>query len=240
MTRRVFRCVALVTASLTVASCGYTTRKARAEGHPKPRQVVAHIPVVMFLGDSYTTGRLGQIPEETYAAYTARALGWQVIIGGYRGTGFVAKGSVGKTFADLFDEQLAWRPKPDLVIVSGGHNDRKHAPLAVAAAARQLLTTIERRWTKARVLLIGPMWGGDPEPDVLAVDDALKVVAMEQRVPYIDPLRERWITGNRREHTGNAEQYILPDGTHPSVEGARYISNLLVEDLRRIKLDEPK
>lgn len=238
MTRRVLRCVAAVAASLAVASCGYTTRKARAEGHPKPHPV--HVPVVMFLGDSYTTGRLGQIPEQTYAADTARALGWQVIIGGYRGTGFVAKGSVGKAFGALFDEQLGWRPEPDMVIVSGGHNDRLHSPLAVAEAARQLVTTIQQRWTKTHVLLVGPMWGGDPKADVLAIADAIKIVAQEKRVPFIDPLRERWITGNRREGTGNAGRYILPDGTHPTIEGARYISGLLVEDLRRIDLSEPE
>jgi lysophospholipase L1-like esterase len=237
MRRRVFRCVAAVAALLAVAGCGGTARKARADGSPKPRPVRA--PVVMFLGDSYTTGKLGQLPERTYAAETARALGWQVILGGYRGTGFVAKGHVGKTFAVLFDEQLAWRPAPDLVIVSGGHNDRLHSPAVVAEAAKRLFTTIQQRWTGARLVVLGPMWGGDPVPEVIAIRDALAGVAQEQHLTFIDPLGERWITGDRTLGTGNAQSYILPDGTHPTVEGARYIAGRLVTDLRRLNLAKP-
>lgn len=193
----------------------------------------------MFLGDSYTTGRLGQIPELTYAADTARTLGWQVIIGGYRGTGFVAEGHVHKNFLDLFTEQLAWRPAPDLVIVSGGHNDRFHSPQSVAEQATELLTTIRHTWTGTRLVLMGPMWGGDPTREVANVRDTLAGVASEEHVPFIDPLREHWITGDRVQGTGNAPMYILHDGIHPTTEGARYIAGRLVADLRTLKLAKP-
>ena len=238
MSRRVVCGVAAVAALLASAGCGGAGRRARADSsatRPQPR----HAPVVMFLGDSYTTGRLGQVPELTYAADTARTLGWQVILGGYRGTGFVAEGHIHKNFADLFTEQLAWRPAPDLVIVSGGHNDRYHSPESVAEAARQLLTTIQYTWTGTRLLLIGPMWGGDPTRPVEEVRDALAGVASEQRVPFIDPLRERWITGDRVQGTGNAPMYILRDGIHPSTAGAHYIAGRLVADLRALKLAKP-
>jgi lysophospholipase L1-like esterase len=241
MRRRVVCGVATVTAAaalLASAGCGGTARRARADSPPtKPGS--RHTPLVMFLGDSYTTGRLGQIPELTYAADTARTLGWQVIIAGYRGTGFVAKGHIGKNFLDLFVEQLAWRPAPDLVIVSGGHNDQLHSPEAVAEGARQLLTTIQHTWAGTRLLVVGPMWGGDPTPPVEDVRDAIEGVAGEQHVPFIDPLRERWITGDRVQGTGNAPMYILRDGIHPSTSGARYIATRLVADLRTLKLAKP-
>ena len=189
MTRRVVCGVAAVAAVLASAGCGgTTTRRARADsslGESRP----VRPSVVMFLGDSYTTGRLGQIPELTYAGDTARTLGWQVVIGGYRGTGFVARGSVHKTFLDLFHEQLAWRPRPDLVIVSGGHNDRFHSPQAVAESATELLITIRRTWGGTRLLLIGPMWGdGEPTRAVEDVRDVLAGVAGQQHVPFVDPL----------------------------------------------------
>jgi lysophospholipase L1-like esterase len=243
MRRRVVCSVAAVAALLATAGCGGTARRARADSSPTTTQAPGrthHTPVVMFLGDSYTTGRYGQIPELTYAADTARTLGWQVILGGYRGTGFVAKGHVHKDFADLFAEQLAWRPAPDLVIVSGGHNDRAHSPEEVATSARHLLTKIQHTWTSGvRIVLMGPMWGGDPIPSVEDVRDALAGVAAEQQVPFIDPLRERWITGDRVQGTGNAPMYILHDGIHPSTAGARYISTRLVADLRKLKLAKP-
>jgi lysophospholipase L1-like esterase len=239
MTRRVVSSVVAVAALLASAGCGgATTRKARADSPPHASRS-SRPPVVMFLGDSYTTGRLGQIPELTYAADTARTLGWQVIIGGYRGTGFVAEGQVRKNFLDLFNEQLAWRPAPDLVIVSGGHNDRVHPPEAVAESATELLMTIRNTWSAARLLLVGPMWGGDPTRDVEDIRDALSGVAGQQHVPIIDPLREHWITGNVAKGTGNAPTYILRDGIHPTSAGARYIAARLVADLRELKLARP-
>jgi lysophospholipase L1-like esterase len=241
MRRRVVCGVAAIAALLASAGCGGTARRARADNAPSSSPQPHRTPVVMFLGDSYTTGRYDQIPELSYAADTARTLGWQVIIGGYRGTGFLAKGSVHKDFATLFAEQLAWRPAPDLVIVSGGHNDRNHAPESVAVAARQLLTTIQRTWTGGvRVLVVGPMWGGgDPDPSVQDVRDALASVAAGQHMPFIDPLKERWITGDHDDGTGNAPMYILNDGVHPTTAGARYISTRLVADLRRLNLTDP-
>jgi lysophospholipase L1-like esterase len=239
MRRRVVCGVAAVAALLASAGCGGAARRARAESSPA-EPPPHHTPVVMFLGDSYTTGRYDQIPELTYAADTARTLGWQVIIGGYRGTGFIAKGPVRKNFASLFTEQLAWRPAPDMVIVSGGHNDRAHSPDDVAVSARRLLTTIQHTWTGGtKIVLMGPMWGGDPIPSVEEIRDALAGVASERHVPFIDPLREHWITGDRIQGTGNAPMYILHDGIHPSTAGARYISTKLVADLRRLRLTRP-
>jgi lysophospholipase L1-like esterase len=228
-----------VAALVAITGCGSTERRARADSSP-PRAQRAHTPVVMFLGDSYTTGRLGQVPELTYAADTARTLRWQVILGGYRGTGFVAEGHVHKNFAGLFTEQLAWRPAPDLVIVSGGHNDRNHPPETVGGAARQLLTTIRQTWPGTRLLLMGPMWGdGEPPGKVEKVRDTLESVASEQNVPFVDPLREHWITGDRVQGTGNAPMYILSDGVHPTTAGARYIAGRFVADLRALKLTKP-
>jgi hypothetical protein len=116
MRRRVVCGVATVTAAaalLASAGCGGTARRARADSSPtKPAS--RHTPLVMFLGDSYTTGRLGQIPELTYAADTARTLGWQVIIAGYRGTGFVAKGHIRKKLPRPFHRaaRVAARARP--------------------------------------------------------------------------------------------------------------------------------
>lgn len=237
MRRRVLRCVAAAAVLLSLAGCGGAERKARADSpsHPKPPRP----PLVMFLGDSYTVGRLGQVPEHSYAAETARLLDWQVIIGGFRGTGFVSRGHVGKNFAGLFEEQLGWRPAPDMLIISGGHNDRRYTPDLVAGAARRLITRVRQRWPKSKLLIIGPMWGGDPVSSVTAVRDALAAVADQAGVPFVDPLGEQWITGNRRRGTGNAPGYILSDGIHPTPDGARHIAERLTADLRRLQLTKP-
>jgi len=220
--------------------CGCSTSQA-AEPAGDPASAAPprlHVPVVFMLGDSYTAGIKSVPPEKTYAAETARRLGWQVVIAGYAGTGFMARGKIGKNFADLYDAQLAWRPAPDMIVVSGGHNDR-HPPDQVALAANRLLTEITVRWPKTHVVLVGPMWGGDPPPRALRVRDALRTTATTLKVPFIDPLAERWITGNVHKGTGNAKRYILPDGTHPTAAGNRYIADRLVTALRARGLDHP-
>ncbi len=221
-----------------VGACGGTPHSRNVL--PPPSASPVRAPVVMFLGDSYTTGGRGTPPERSYAADTARALGWQVIIGGLGGTGFVAPGATREPFEVLFDRQLAWRPAPDMVIVAGGHNDRRYGPAEVAAAAGNLLGKIRRLWPGTRVVLIGPMWGsGAPDPRALEIRDALGATARAYGVPFVDPLAGKWITGDRRAKTGNAADYIRRDGVHPTAAGHRHLAGRLVTDLRRLGLTRP-
>ena len=200
----------------------------------------AKAPVVMILGDSYTAGLPDVPPEQTFAAETARRLKWQLIIGGRYGSGFVTPGRTGQTFATLFNQQLAWRPAPDMIVVSGGHNDWPHSYEQVTTAARQLLTTIKRRWPASRLVLMGPLWGSDPPPKGLQVRDALQEAAGRLHVPFIDPLAEQWITGDIHSGIGNASAYIRRDGTHPTPAGNRYFADRFITDLRKLGLTRPR
>ena len=194
----------------------------------------------MFLGDSYTVGERGSQPEYTYAAATARLLGWQPVLAGRGGTGFVAGSQRRQSFGTLFESQLGWRPAPDLLIVSGGHNDWSYPPQQVAAAAQELLERARGRWPDSRMVLIGPIWGNQTPPrGAVAVRDALREVARRLQIPFVDPIAERWFTGNRAHGTGNAARYIQRDGTHPNQEGHRYLATRLVESLKRLGLTQP-
>ncbi|MBC6460740.1 SGNH/GDSL hydrolase family protein [Actinomadura sp. HBU206391] len=227
-----------------MATCAACTPTAASNGRSGSRPTSTpssdRAPVVMFLGDSYTAGGRESPPTRTYAADTARLLGWQVIVGGRGGTGFATPGSAREPFATLFARQLAWRPAPDMLIVSGGHNDRNRSAIQVGIAARDLLARAKARWPGTHLVLIGPMWGtGTPMPSVLGIRDALEGVAHETGIPFIDPLREQWVTGDRRDGTGNAAHYILPDRVHPTPEGHRYIATRLAGDLKRLGLTRP-
>jgi lysophospholipase L1-like esterase len=222
-----------------LAGCGGTggtgPRTARADG-PPAKKPVPRPSVVFFLGDSYTVGDRGVQPETTYASATGRLLGWQVIVAGRSGTGFV-KTVAGQAFLQLFESQLGWRPAPDLLIVSGGHNDWRVPPPRVAAAARALLERARQRWPGTHLVLMGPLWGNDtPPPNELAVRNALRTLATQMAVPFVDPLAERWITGNRLTRRGNAPQYIKRDGTHPDEAGHRYVATRLAADIKRLGL----
>jgi lysophospholipase L1-like esterase len=221
------------------SGCGPAHSRTAPPG-PAATATPVRAPIVMFLGDSYTTGGTKTPPERAYAAATARELGWQVIIGGLGGTGFAAPGATHEPFHVLFERQLAWRPPPDMVIVAGGHNDRTYAPATVAAAAGGLFGKIRQLWPDSRLVLIGPMWGnGTPDSSVLEIRDALGVVARALKIPFIDPLGGKWITGDRADHAGNAGKYIMRDGVHPNDNGHRYLAARLAAELRRLGLTEP-
>ncbi|MQA98636.1 MAG: SGNH/GDSL hydrolase family protein [Streptosporangiales bacterium] len=204
-----------------------------------PKSQERRTPVVMFLGDSYSVGVKPVTASTSYAAETARILRWQVIIGGEGGTGLVSPGRHGNTFSLLFDEHLSWRPTPDMVIISGGHNDFPYPPSLVGMATRQLIQKVAARWPTVKIVLIGPIWGGDPIPEMLPIRDAMQAVAQELRVPFVDPLAEQWFTGKKAKNTGNASRFILKDGVHPTELGHRYMADRLASDLRKLGLADP-
>lgn len=239
-------CLALLAGPWAVAGCSAVANpvhssavadgpSASASASSAPRTAP---PVVMFLGDSYTVGEVGVAPEETYASATARLLGWQVIVGGRGGTGFVKTTNGRDDFLGLFEMQLGWRPAPDMLVVSGGHNDRRVPPAEVAAAARTLLDRAAQRWPGTHLVLMGPLWGnGTPTPQVLGVRNALQQLAGRLGIPFVDPLAEQWITGGRVG--GNAARYIKADGTHPTPEGHRYLASRLAAAAERLGLAAP-
>ena len=222
-----------LTAALTACSAD-TTEEARPGGHTR------HVSVVAFLGDSYTAGIGDTTRDQTYAALTAQRLGWQVIVAGQAGTGLLAPGHDGNPFGKLYEMQLAWRPAPDLAVISGGHNDWPYPPSLEETTATQLVNRMRQRWPRTHLLMVGPMWGsGEPRTEALGIRDALKTAAKQENVPFIDPLAERWVTGSRESGTGNAPRYILKDDTHPNAAGHRYFADRLTEDVRRLGLAEP-
>ncbi|MBX6769489.1 MAG: SGNH/GDSL hydrolase family protein, partial [Actinomadura rubrobrunea] len=201
---------------------------------PAPRQ-----PVVYVLGDSFTTGIRGLTSQQAYAGQAARMLGWRVVIGGRPGSGFVSPGPAGRRFDALFTEQFAWRPAPDLMLVSGGHNDVLSPMGQVRRRAVELVRRIKVRWPGTHVVLMGPTWGRDVGKKALRVRDTIRAAAADARVPFIDPIGGRWFTGNRKKGTGNAVRYVRADGIHPNVEGNRYMARRLIADLRALGLDRP-
>ncbi|MFC6878710.1 SGNH/GDSL hydrolase family protein [Actinomadura yumaensis] len=237
--RRGAAILALCLGPLTASGCTAATGRVQKAASPATKHV-ASAPVVMFLGDSYTVGERGALPETTYASAVARLLGWQVVVAGKAGTGFVNGGVRRSAYIQLFESQLGWRPAPDLLVVSGGHNDHRYPPDQVTGAARIVLERARQRWPRTRLALIGPIWGNEtPPPSILAIRDGLRALAQEFRAPFVDPVGERWITGSRTAGTGTAARYIKRDGTHPTPEGHRYMASLLAADLRRLGLARP-
>ncbi|MFJ2030586.1 SGNH/GDSL hydrolase family protein [Streptosporangium sp. NPDC087985] len=177
-------------------------------------------PLVMIVGDSFTVGSGPVQRWDTYAAKTARELGWQLVTAGAAGTGFVNPGPVKRTFRDSFARELSWRPAPDLLIISGGHNDRRTASGTVNRAAKRLLELVRTRWPNTRVIVVGPIWMTRAPRWAYGVRDAIAAAAQEEGVTFLDPLGERW-----------SRRLVLPDGVHPTLAGHARLAHWLVAAL---------
>ena len=52
---------------------------------------------------------------------------------------------------------------------------------------------------------------------------------------FIDPLAERWLTGDPTDAaSGNAAKWISEDNTHPTLEGQAYLADRLIRELRTV------
>ncbi|MBF8189983.1 SGNH/GDSL hydrolase family protein [Nonomuraea sp. K274] len=193
-------------------------------GAPTPALARPAPPVMMFLGDSYTVGSGPVRSWQTYASETARLMGSQPIIAGAGGTGYVNEGRVGRTFRRSFEVQLAWRPAPDLLVISGGHNDRRWSTRRVRQAATTLLREVRGHWPATRIVMVGPIWLNGAPPKGYRVRDVLAEVAGAAGVRFLDPLRRRWVTGEPSE-------VLLPDGVHPTLAGHERLAAWLAAEL---------
>lgn len=222
-------------ASMAAICCTLSGCAAAVATPPQP-PLERRPPVVMFVGDSFTVGS-GPVPRwHTYAAEAARLLGWQPVIAGAGGTGFVSDGRVGRTFQESFEAELAWRPAPDVLVISGGHNDGRWPAERVGEAADRLLDTARATWPKTQIVMVGPIWL-DPTPPAKAyrVRDALARVASSQAVPFLDALRRPWSSGG-----GKAEvKAVLPDGVHPTRAGHALMGRWLARSLTRLPHQGP-
>lgn len=212
-------------AALALAGCGSEGSAKRATRTAPPP------PSVYFLGDSYTVGVNGTPASRTYASVLARRQGWRTALAGYPFAGFVHRDRRGRDYADLFRRQLARRPAPDLLVIAGAHNDRTKPPRRVRKKAYALLAGVHRHWPRTRLVVVGPMWGGDPTRAALRLRTAVRAAAHARHVPFVDPLGEHWLTGDQSDGTGNAPRYVLPDQTHPTPAGHRYLATRLRTDL---------
>jgi lysophospholipase L1-like esterase len=189
-------------------------------------------PDAAILGDSYTAGANASSPARGYAQRLARLMGWRsAFIRGLPGSGYVERGVTGRSLHALIGRTVALRP--GLVLLVAGHNDSRADPLRVATAALADMSELRAGLPHSRIVVVGPIWqGSDLRPGVSEVRDAIRDATRQvPRVTWIDPLAERWFTGDRRLHTGNASRLISRDANHPNDAGHAHIAKLLARDL---------
>jgi lysophospholipase L1-like esterase len=162
-------------------------------------------------------------------------MGWRhVEIRGLPGAGYARPSVKGRKLRPVVRKVV--RLRPSVVLVVMGHNDIRIGPGRVEHAARWTLRVLRRKLPDGRIVVVGPIWpGGDPPLRVLITRNAIRAAAREAgHLRWIDPIAERWFTGDRLRHTGNAAHLISADDNHPNDAGHKHIARVLKRDLVRI------
>lgn len=190
----------------------------------------------LILGDSITEGTSGVPgvnPFEVYAARTARALGWEAYYqSGVGSTGYLAAPGGKLKLRDRLTTDV-FPFNPEVVIVAAGFND----PIGgIQEEAAALFAELQARLPTAQVFVVGP-WGPGgytgQAPKAAAIQAA---IGGRPNFYYID--NSTWQTGNGNvgnpNGSGNGDQYVGPDGVHPTQAGHVYLADRLTSAVKTI------
>lgn len=204
-----------------------------------PAAIVAPEPLILgddtrmlVFGDSWTYGSAATVRTDGYAFVTGRLLGWDTVVDGVRGSGYLKPGIDGPAFGEriaALDADIS----PDLIVVQGSINDRRrHTPLYLGEV-RHAWDALAARFPDAAIVILGPAPQVLPvEPATAAIDADLATLAADRAWWYISPLAEEWITDENYLDVIDVSD-IGRD--HPSTQGHAYLAERLAAALRSMQ-----
>ena len=185
-------------------------------------------PKVLVFGDSWTYGSAATIPTLGYAYILGEAEGWQTVVDGVRGSGYLKRGIDGGSYVERI-AQLDPALEPDLVIVEGSINDRRLYPTGYRDAVTATWDALAALYPEASFVIMGPA------PQVLPVEKAtaridadLAELAQARSWWYVSPIGEAWITPSNYASVIDSSD-IGRD--HPSTGGHAYLAGRLADAL---------
>lgn len=188
---------------------GASTPPAATSQAPEP---VRHVVVV---GDSLSTG-LGTSAKDAWPSLIndsplAKSMNVEISNESQNSSGFLSVGSKNSTFTTQTEEGVT--PDTSMVLFFGSENDRGQDLQKLESAVVKTLAIAKQKASNVKLVMVGPpAYISTPEPNRLAVRDALKSAARNAAVEFVDPIAEGWIFND-------VDRLVGPDGVHPSVEG---------------------
>lgn len=219
--------MAAVTALCFVVTVGYlhwrseTTVQATELPPPRP-SVFDESPTAVFVGDSFTAGSGASRPSAGFANRVAVAMEWRSTFLGEGGTGYAGSGSTGgHPYSARLDSVIGL--DPDVVMFSGGLNDRGVPLDALAAAVHDELAEVVAALPDATVYVVSPISSpGAPDRFMRGVIATIQEEAAGvPGVTYLDigqPL-------------AGHPALIGPDGLHPNNDGHAAIAAAILAEL---------
>lgn len=174
-----------------------------------------HVPTVVIVGASFTAGVGPGDPDGSWAALLARRLGWNAVVYGDPGAGYVRPGihRQGPVAREISAVDLG-KLNPALVIIQAGHNDMGVPADLEALRVKQAIAQIQAAAPDAGIALITVFVGRLHRPGLAQTDHTI-VTAAKQADPAViimDPLTGKWKFARIR------------DGLHPTAAGSQWIA----------------
>jgi lysophospholipase L1-like esterase len=181
------------------------------------------VPRLAIVGASFTAG-VGSGPGRSWAVLLARHLGWDAVVDGVPGAGYVRvggrPGSKGPVAAEIARAGLR-ALQPSLVIVQAGHDDIGVPPALERRRVEQAVGVIRAEAPGAKIVLL-TVFPGRSHRGASRTDRAIVAAARaaDPAVIIIDPLAAGW----RYAH--------VRDGLHPTAAGSAWIAGRVAAVLR--------
>lgn len=185
-------------------------------------------PRVLIFGDSWTYGSAASDPTLGYAYLIGRTHGWDTIVDGVRGSGYLKPGWDGGSYGERI-AALDPGTDPDLIIVEGSINDRRLPADGYRDAVSAAWDDLAALYPDATIVILGPAPQVLPvEPATARIDRDLAALAGERGWWYISPIADEWITSDNYLSVIDTSE-IGRD--HPSTEGHAYLAERLADAL---------
>jgi lysophospholipase L1-like esterase len=181
-----------------------------------------HVPTIVIVGASFTAGVGPGNPDGSWAALLTRRLGWNAVVYGDPGAGYVRAGihRQGPVAREISAVDLP-KLNPALVIVQAGHNDMGVPAALEALRVKQAIAQIRAAAPDAGIALITVFVGRQHRPAADQTDRTIVTAAQaaDPAVIIMDPLTGKWKFARVR------------DGLHPTAAGSRWIAGRVGQTL---------
>jgi lysophospholipase L1-like esterase len=141
--------------------------------------------VIAFLGDDWTAGTGASSEGKRFSTLVCNELGAQERNFGVDGTGYAKSSASGGPYRSRLAALVAAHPQ--VVVVSGGRNDRSDYGATAADHARQLFTTLHWKLPDAGLVAVAPFWGdSDLPPELSALARTVRKAVTSAGGSYLD------------------------------------------------------
>lgn len=186
-----------------------------------PKLVLPDAARVLVFGDSYAFGVGASAPEQGFAYRLAEAEGWEAVVSGVPGTGYLDPGS---QRIGAYPERMAELDVAgpfDLIILQGSTNDFDLDHTLLPAAVTATIEAAHAKFPGTPIVMLGPVTYGD-SPARLSVNEQLTSAAAANSTIYLSPIGSNWFTG--------ADRATLRDEAtgHPNDIGHQALADRLV------------